>query len=422
MRQIEFNLTRDRISKNSRSPCIAKNETRIKKTTSYFEVYIDNNDKPSFICPNTSGILETRIILSDSPCLNTQKIEDGDLWHKRLGHMNKNDMKKLVKTTEISNFCDDCIKGKITQLPFKQSFKVADHILENIHLDLCGPFQTLSMAGAKYLLIIVDQMSGFITTKFLKNKSDFFNHFRIFKLLAENKFTTKIKNILMDGGGEFINKSFRNHCIESGINHIISPPYTPQHNPFAERGNQSILEKARCILLQSKLPTKYWAEAVLTATFLCNLIPKHENQKTPYEILHNSKPPLHKLKPFGCKAWLKIPTHSIKKKFKSKAWDGIFLGYENEASSYRILRVSDQKVIISKHLIFDKNKFPSLSSQTQPMEDITKILLFPRQSTEEETNNDSNMEDSSSSVDSASLENEREEIFVDALEQQPKRI
>ncbi|MBW0558315.1 hypothetical protein O181_098030 [Austropuccinia psidii MF-1] len=323
---------------------IAKNETRIKKTTSYFEVYTDNNDKPSFICPNTSGILETRIILSDSRCLNTQKIEDSDLWHKRLGHMNKNDMKKLVKTTEISNVCDDCIK---------------------------------------------DQMSGFITTKFLKNKSDCFNHFCIFKLLAENKFTTKIKNILTDGGGEFINKSFKNHCIELGINHIISPPYTPQHNPFAERGNRSILEKARCILLQSKLPTKYWAEAVSTATFL---------------------------------SWLKIPTHSIKNKFNSKAWDGIFLGYENEASSYRILRISDQKVIISKHVIFDENKFPSLSSQTQPMEDTTKILLFPRQSTEEETNNDSNMEDSSSSVDLASLENEREEIFVDALEQQPKRI
>ncbi|MBW0536646.1 hypothetical protein O181_076361 [Austropuccinia psidii MF-1] len=376
---------------------IAKNKTRIKKTTSYFEVYIDNNNKPSFVCPVTSGILETRIILSDSRCLNTQKIEDGDLWHKRLGHMNKNDMKKL-------------------------SFKVADHILENIHLDLCGPFQTLSMAGAKYFLIIVDQMSGFITTKFLKNKSDCFNHFRIFKLLAENKFTTKIKNILTDGGGEFINKSFKNHCIESGINHITSPPYTPQHNPFAERGNQSILEKARCILLQSKLPTKFWAEAVSTATFLCNLIPKHENQKTPYEIWNNSKPPLHKLKPFGCKAWLKIPTHFIRNKFESKAWEGIFLGYENEASSYRILRVSDQKVIISKHVIFDESKFPSLSSQTQPMEDITKIFLFPRQSTEEETNSDSNMEDSSSSVDSISLDNEREKIFVDALEQQPKRI
>ncbi|MBW0515564.1 hypothetical protein O181_055279 [Austropuccinia psidii MF-1] len=401
---------------------IAKNKTQIKKTTSYFEIYIDNNDKPSFICPVTSGILETHVTLSDSCCLNTHKIENGDLWHKWLGHMNKNNMKKLVKTTKISNICDDCVKGKITQLPFKQSFKVTDHILENIHLNLCGPFQTPSVAGAKYFLIIIDQMSGFITTKFPKNKSNCFNHFCIFKLLVKNKFTTKIKNILTDGGGEFINKSFKNHCIESGINHITSPPYTPQHNPFAERGNCLILEKARCILLQSKLPTKFWAEAVSTATFLCNLIPKHDNQKTPYETWHNSKPPLHKLKPFGCKAWIKIPMHSIRNKFASKTCDRIFLGYENEASSYCILRVSDQKIIISKHVIFNENKFPSLSSQTQPIEDITKIFLFPSHLTEEETNDNSNMEDSSSSIDLTFLDNEREEIFVDSLEQQPKWI
>ncbi|MBW0536326.1 hypothetical protein O181_076041 [Austropuccinia psidii MF-1] len=218
-----------------------------------------------------------------------------------LGHMNNNNMMKLVKTTKISNICDECIKVKITQLPFKQSFKAANHILGNIHLDLCRPFQIPSIAGAKYFLIIIDQVSGFISTKFLKNKSDCFNHFHNFKISTENKFTTKIKNILTDGGGEFVNKSFKNLCAKLGINHKTSPPYTPQHNAFAERGNLFILEKARCILLQSQLPIKFWAEAVSTATILCNLIPKHNNHRTPYEIWHNSKPPIHRLKPFGCK-------------------------------------------------------------------------------------------------------------------------
>ncbi|MBW0510313.1 hypothetical protein O181_050028 [Austropuccinia psidii MF-1] len=401
---------------------IAKKETRIKRTTSFFEVYLDDNNRPSFICPVTSGILETQIKFSDSRCLNTQIKGSGDLWHKRLGHMNKHDMMKLVKTTKISDICDECIKGKITQLPFKQTFKVANHILENIHLDLCGPFQTPSIAGAKYFLIIIDQISGFISTKFLKNKSDCFNHFRNFKLSVENKFTTKIKNILTDGGGEFINKSFRNYCAESGINHIVSPPYTPQHNPFAERGNRSILEKSRCMLLQSQLPNKFWAEAVSTATFLCNLIPKHDDQRTPYEIWHNSKPPLHRLKPFGCKAWLKIPAHSIKNKFDSKAWDGIFLGYENEASSYHILRLLDQEIIISRQVIFDEKNFPSLLNQKQSLENIIEIFPNPTQTTEEEIQINSNTDENSSSIDENSIDNESDEIYVDALEQQPKRI
>ncbi|MBW0524417.1 hypothetical protein O181_064132 [Austropuccinia psidii MF-1] len=258
----------------------------------------------------------------------------------------------------------------MSQLPFKNSFKKTNHVLESVHLDLCGPFQTPSLAGAKYFLIIVDQLSGFITTKFLKNKNDCFNHFQNFKLAAENLQETKIKKITTDGGGEFVNKSFKNHCTESGIEHIIRPPYTPQHNPLLERRNRSVLEKARCILLQSKLPLKYWAEAISTATFLCNLIPKHEDHITPYKIWHKSKPSLNKLRPFGCKAWIKIPKNFITNKFAPKAWDGILLGYENNNSERE-------------------------SINSQP-------------------------EDNSHNIKLAPSDNEDEDSVVDALEQQPQ--
>ncbi|MBW0560829.1 hypothetical protein O181_100544 [Austropuccinia psidii MF-1] len=344
---------------------IAKNKTRIKKTTSHFEVYPDNNNKPSFICPVTSNILETQVKLSSECCLNTQAKEDGDLWHKQLGHMNKNDMTKLVNTTEVISVCNECIKGKITQLPFKQSFKASNHLLENIHLALCGPFQTPSIGGAKYFLIIIDQMSGSISTKFLKNKSNCFNHFYNFKISA--------KNIFADGGGEFVNKSFKNLCTESGINHAISPPYTPQHNPFSERGNRSVLEKESCILLQSKLPMKYWSEAVSMATFLY-----------------------------------------------LKSWDGIFLGYKNIASSYRIIRPIEQKIIVSRNVVFDKENFPLLPSQQQSAENVFKNFPNSTQIIEEEAQLHCNTEEGSSSTDPTS--NEEEDTYVEALENQPSRI
>ncbi|MBW0507495.1 hypothetical protein O181_047210 [Austropuccinia psidii MF-1] len=370
----------------------------------------------------TSKILETQVKLSNFCCLNTQEKKEGDLWHKQLGNVNKNDMTKLVNTTEVSSVCNEFIKVKITQLPFKQSFKAANHVLENIHLDMCGSFQTPSIAGAKYFLIIIDQMSGFISTKFLKNKSDCFNHFCNFKLSAENNLATKIENIFPDGGGEFVNKSFKNHCTESGINHTISSPYTPQNNPFSKRGNQSVLEKARCILLQSKIPMKYWEEAVSTATFLCNLVPKHEDQKTPYEIWHNMKPSLHRLKPFGCRAWLEIPTNQIANKSDPKAWDGIFLGYKNEASSFCILRLIDQKIIISRHVVFDEEKFPWLPSQKQFTKDVFKTFASSTQVIEEEAQVHPNTEEGSLSTDSTSINNEEEDTHVDVLEHQPKRI
>ncbi|MBW0553899.1 hypothetical protein O181_093614 [Austropuccinia psidii MF-1] len=117
--------------------------------TSHFKVYLENNNKPSFVCPITSKILETHVRLSNVCCLNTQATEEGELWNKLLGNMNKNNMMKLVKVNGVGSVCNECVKGKITQLPFEQSFEAANQLLENIHLDLCGPYQTLSIAGAK---------------------------------------------------------------------------------------------------------------------------------------------------------------------------------------------------------------------------------------------------------------------------------
>ncbi|MBW0473208.1 hypothetical protein O181_012923 [Austropuccinia psidii MF-1] len=61
---------------------IAKNETRIKRTSSQFEIYLDNNNKPSFICPISSSVLETQIKLTNSHFLSTQAKENSDIWHK----------------------------------------------------------------------------------------------------------------------------------------------------------------------------------------------------------------------------------------------------------------------------------------------------------------------------------------------------
>ncbi|MBW0476700.1 hypothetical protein O181_016415 [Austropuccinia psidii MF-1] len=75
-----------------------------------------------------------------------------------------------------------------------------------------------------------------------------------------------------------------------------------------------------------------------------------------------------------------------------------------------------------KHVIFDENILPSLPSQKQLTEDVSRTLSYPSQSTEEETNSNYNTEDCLLSIDSTTLDNESEEISVDALEKQPKLI
>ncbi|GJY85241.1 putative ribonuclease H-like domain-containing protein [Tanacetum coccineum] len=71
--------------------------------------------------------------------------------------------------------------------------------------------------------------------------------------------------------------------------------------PFSTaRKNRTLIEAARTMLADSKLPTTFWAKAVSTACYVQNrvLIVKPHN-KTPYELFRGFKPTTGFMKPFG---------------------------------------------------------------------------------------------------------------------------
>ncbi|MBW0537864.1 hypothetical protein O181_077579 [Austropuccinia psidii MF-1] len=72
----------------------------------------------------------------------------------------------------------------------------------------------------------------------------------------------KLKTLVSDQGGEFVNAKSKNLAKTDSFVHILAPAKTPQHNEFSERANWTIIEKARCLLNRSNLPKKYWAEAI----------------------------------------------------------------------------------------------------------------------------------------------------------------
>lgn len=53
-------------------------------------------------------------------------------------------------------------------------------------------------------------------------------------------------------------------------------PHTPQQNGQSERKYRSLLDKARCLMLEAKIPEKLWAEANILATILSTeVLQKH---------------------------------------------------------------------------------------------------------------------------------------------------
>ena len=74
--------------------------------------------------------------------------------------------------------------------------------------------------------------------------------------------------IRSDNGTEFKNTILEAFCKENGISYQFFAPRTPQQNGVVERKNRTLIEAARTLLLDSNLPTYFWAEAVSTACYI----------------------------------------------------------------------------------------------------------------------------------------------------------
>nr|GFA40070.1 hypothetical protein [Tanacetum cinerariifolium] len=194
------------------------------------------------------------------------------MWHRRLGHLNFKTMNKLVRHNLVRGlptkcFENDhtgiaCLKGKQHKAFCKS--KLVNSVSNPLHtllMDLFGPTS--------------DESSG-ILRKFITE--------------IENLKDLKVKIIRCDNGGEFRNKEMNDFCSQKGIKREFSNARTPQQNGVAERRNKTLIEAARTMLADAKLPITFWAEAVNTN--------KSQN-KTPYELFNGRTPAIGFLKPFG---------------------------------------------------------------------------------------------------------------------------
>ncbi|GKB73282.1 retrotransposon protein, putative, ty1-copia subclass [Tanacetum coccineum] len=215
-----------------------------------------------------------------------------------------------------------------------------------------GPSRVESMSGCRYFLSIVDDYSRRVY--FLRHKNETFSKFKEWKQLVENQTGRKLKKLRMDNGLEFCNQEFNNLCKESGIARHLTVAGTPQQNGLAERMNMTLLNKVRCLLIQSGLPDSFWAEATVTATYLINRSPSTTlEKKTPMDLWSGHPANYEMLRIFGCVAY----SHVNQGKLKPRAIKCIFLGYPEGVKGYRLWRLDDvkPKIIISRDVVFNES-------------------------------------------------------------------
>jgi len=266
------------------------------------------------------------------------------LWHRRLGHLSSTGLKKLqkqatgikLKDVEISpEPCSICVEGKQTRLPHQTERIRAKCPLQLVHSDLCGPMDTTSYDGKRYLLTFIDDFTHFTIAYTLRTKSEVLRYFKMFQAMAEAHFNLKISRFRCDNGREYVSKEICQLFENCGIQYEFTIRYTPQQNGVAERMNRTIIEKARCMILNSKMSKVFWSEAVIAAVYLTNRSPTSAlKDKLPAELWFGEKQDLRKLRVFGCVAYLHIPKELVNGKFGSRTKHCKMVGYC--ANGYRL--------------------------------------------------------------------------------------
>ncbi|GJU18563.1 putative ribonuclease H-like domain-containing protein [Tanacetum coccineum] len=294
-------------------------------------------------------------------------IDESNLWHKRLGHINFKTINKLVrgnlvgglplKLFENDHTCVACWKGKQHKASCKT--KLVSSIsqpLQMLHMDIFGPTFVRSISHKTCCLIVTNDFSRFIWVFFLATKDETSRILKTFIIGIENHMNHKVKIIICDNGTEFKNNDMNQFCGIKGIKREFSVARTPQQNRVAERKNRTLIGAARTMLAYSLLPTTFWAEAVNTACYVQNrvLVTKPHN-KTLYELLHGRPPSISFMRPFGCHVTI-LNTLDLLGKFDRKADEGFLVGYSINSKAFRVFNTRTRKVEENLHITFLENK------------------------------------------------------------------
>nr|GEZ94193.1 hypothetical protein [Tanacetum cinerariifolium] len=201
-------------------------------------------------------------------------LEESTKWHRRMAHVNFKTINKLAKHGLVEGLplklfsnehnCVSSNKGKQHKASYKaiSAVRTIFEPLQLLHMDLFGHTSIRSIDHKYYSLVVTDDFSGFCWAFFMGTKDETFYILKDFIALIENQLNKKVKAIRCDNRTEFHNVKLITLYGEKGIKRDYSNAKTPQQNGVNERKNRTLIEVARSMLADSKLPTMFWTEAV----------------------------------------------------------------------------------------------------------------------------------------------------------------
>lgn len=144
--------------------------------------------------------------------------------------------------------------AKQRRLSFPAYNHVSNSIFDLIHCDIWGPFN-IPTAGYKYFFTLVDDCSRFTWVYLMHHKSVVLTIVRRFFSMIETQFSEVIKVFRSDNAAEL---QFTKFFALKGTLHQFSCVARPEQNSVVEHKYQHILNVARALFFQLRVPIMFY--------------------------------------------------------------------------------------------------------------------------------------------------------------------
>ena len=220
----------------------------------------------------------------------------------------------------------------------------------------------------------------------MRSKAEAFTAFKFFHAFVQTQFSSKIKILRSDNGGEYTSHLFQEFLQENGILSQRSCPSTPQQNGVAERKNRHLLDVVRTLMLDSFMPSRFWCEALSTIVHLINRLPSHVlKNDSPFLRLFGKPPNYSTLRTFGCVCYVHLPPQE-RTKLTAQSVKCAFLGYSVHQKGFLCYDPNLHRIRVSRNVIFQENTYFFATNQdNHPSMSKSVLPLFPNSSEGEQT-------------------------------------
>ena len=159
-------------------------------------------------------------------------------------------------------------------------------------MDLVGPISPQTSKGNRYMLTVIDMMTGYTIAVAIPDK----RAETVCKAYRDNVYCTfgGSSRILTDNGTEFKSKEMRQICEELDIKQVFSPVYTPQANGRLEGWHRFLKS---CIAKHIMGAEVEWDDLIPLAVSAYNFFPCQSSKESPFVLMFGRDPitPIAKL-------------------------------------------------------------------------------------------------------------------------------